>query len=261
MLNSLRSQDPLGSETNSFKSLMTTPNEYVITSALEIGRQIGANNAEIFMIRDNSSFSETENSFINYISAGLYSDDGYMEDSILISDYEMKELLDFAINELKVKFNKDHSTRVFDEAVLSKNIGMYLSFTKGEKVVSVVAELFSGRPAGEEIRNLISYAVFDDPIFGKSDHEKFKGTTLTMRFVGNPRRLFTDDVIPETGLLYLQNSNYTSLHFLDKNEDKNRDLIYRDLCLDAGLLYNCWKNDMTEIYYFRTKSIDGKIYF
>ncbi len=228
--------------------------QFLFGLGIELAKKIDATYSEIYRMNNNIGISGTPGHFMTYISAGFYSDqnaDIRFEPGL--TNEEIRYLLYYAYYLVQKRLVKAVDRPYIPSYILNKNLGVHVAIVKDGELIGSGAELFSHRPISELLESSIDYALFSDPVTGSIDLNRLKGANLRLTFVGRARRIFTHEVIPEHGLLYMKSGNSSSMAFcrVGRHADAR---VFRDLCLRAGLLYNCYEDEMTEIYHFETET-------
>jgi hypothetical protein len=191
----------------------------------------------------------------SYISAGVYmGHSGSFSGIPSVSEAGLHKVLQYTIDLIKNDGTKARNT---DNLFIGlKSCGVYITLHKGGKLISAGAELFTQSELSDAVRNAVGYLLLGDPVSGSLKPSDLDGAVLELTITGRPKRLFLTDDFPESGLLYLKNKNCSSMIRLDNS---SKDKTLRNICLKAGLSYNCFNDSATEIYHFNTVSIKDVI--
>ena len=235
--------------------------EKVIALAVDLANRQDANSVEIFRASNMSTLAGKSDRNTIYFAAGFYNRESEMGDIPAIDEDQMKYIGKYVVDQIRQKSGVEIKKSFIPREVLDKIIGVHLSVIKDGKTISSGAELFSPNPVREALRDVIEYAFFKDPVTGNCDLIKYDNSILRITVTGRPKRLVTGDEFPNNGLIYLKSGNFSSMSLLDFEDDRTSEIILRNLCLKAGLLYNCWRKDECEIYHFNTRNIEMRLEF
>ncbi|MFP4458744.1 MAG: AmmeMemoRadiSam system protein B [Candidatus Zixiibacteriota bacterium] len=229
-------------------------NELVLQLGMEIAENINANSAEVYRINNATGLSKDRQTYETYISAGLYVSDNEIDiENLDLTEKEVNIIVDYVLSSLKTRVTQKAKLVKLPEYLAKRRFGIYMKISRDKKLITNGAELFSNQTLEQSIESVLNYIIFSDPVVGALNIEKLKGVNIEIVITGRGRRFLPGDSYPEDGLVYLKYDNYSSLNYIDE-DSKAGEKVLRDLCLKAGLLYDCWQDEAAIVYIFDTVS-------